>query len=82
MKKHIPNSITCCNLICGCIATVCAAHAYEHPASYVWAVAFIILGAVFDFFDGMTARLLSVSSPSARSSTLWPMSSPSAWRLP
>ena len=63
MKKHIPNSITCCNLICGCIATVCAAHAYEHPASYVWAVAFIILGAVFDFFDGMTARLLGVSSP-------------------
>lgn len=63
MKNHIPNCITCCNLICGCIATVCAAHAYEHPASYVWAVAFIILGAVFDFFDGMTARLLSVSSP-------------------
>lgn len=29
----------------------------------MWAVAFIVLGAVFDFFDGMTARLLSVSSP-------------------
>lgn len=63
MKRHIPNCITCCNLISGCIATTCAAHAYAHPASYVWAVLFIILGAVFDFFDGMTARLLGVSSP-------------------
>ena len=27
------------------------------------ALLFIILGAVFDFFDGMVARLLGVSSP-------------------
>lgn len=27
------------------------------------AMLFIVLGAVFDFFDGMTARLLKVSSP-------------------
>ena len=27
------------------------------------ALLFIIIGAVFDFFDGMTARLLHVSSP-------------------
>ena len=58
MKKHIPNSITCCNLICGCIATK---FAFEGQASL--ALLFIILGAVFDFFDGMSARLLSVSSP-------------------
>ena len=31
--------------------------------SFVWALAFIVLGAVFDFFDGMAARLLHVSSP-------------------
>ena len=58
MKKHIPNSITCCNLICGCIATK---FAFEGQASLT--LLFIILGAVFDFFDGMSARLLGVSSP-------------------
>lgn len=30
---------------------------------YNWAFLLIILGAVFDFFDGMSARLLQVSSP-------------------
>ena len=30
---------------------------------YHLAMAFIVLGAVFDFFDGMVARLLGVSSP-------------------
>ena len=58
IKKHIPNSITCCNLICGCIAT-CFAYGGQ-PAM---ALLFIVLGAVFDFFDGMVARLLNVSSP-------------------
>ncbi|MBQ9236515.1 MAG: CDP-alcohol phosphatidyltransferase family protein [Prevotella sp.] len=57
MKKHIPNMITCCNLICGCIATTYAITG--HP---VMALLFIVLGATFDFFDGMTARLLHVSS--------------------
>ena len=58
IKKHIPNSITCCNLISGCIATY---FALKHD--FNWALTWIILGAVFDFFDGMTARLLHVSSP-------------------
>lgn len=58
ITRQIPNTITCCNLICGCIAT--GAAFYNH---YSWAVAMIILGAVFDFFDGMSARLLGVSSP-------------------
>ena len=31
--------------------------------NYVWAFVFIIIGAAFDFFDGMVARLLHVSSP-------------------
>lgn len=57
IKKHIPNSITCCNLICGCIATVNAINGNPEMA-----LLFIILGAVFDFFDGMSARLLHVSS--------------------
>lgn len=58
MKKHIPNTITCCNLISGCIATYWA-------LCGVWdtALLFIVIGAIFDFFDGMSARLLGVSSP-------------------
>ena len=58
MKKHIPNTITCCNLVSGCIATWFAFDGCYHEA-----LTFIIIGAVFDFFDGMTARLLRVSSP-------------------
>lgn len=58
LKKHIPNTITCLNLISGCIATYWA-------LCGVWdlALLFIVIGAVFDFFDGMSARLLGVSSP-------------------
>ena len=58
MKKHIPNTITCCNLISGCIATWVA-----FQSDYKMALLFIVIGAVFDFFDGMVARLLHVSSP-------------------
>ena len=58
IKKHIPNTITCCNLISGCIATY-----YAFCDQYEYALLFIIIGAVFDFFDGMSARLLNVSSP-------------------
>ena len=58
MKKHIPNSITCCNLISGCIAITFALYSEPHMA-LLW----IVIGAVFDFFDGMMARLLHVSSP-------------------
>jgi CDP-diacylglycerol--serine O-phosphatidyltransferase len=58
VKKHIPNTITCCNLISGCIATYWAIQ-----GEYQLALLFIIIGAVFDFFDGMSARLLHVSSP-------------------
>lgn len=55
--KHIPNTITCCNLICGCIAT-----GFAFRGEYALAFYFIIAGAVFDFFDGFAARLLHVSS--------------------
>ena len=58
MKKHIPNTITCCNLISGCIATY-----FAFMGDYRMALLFIVIGAVFDFFDGMVARLLHVSSP-------------------
>lgn len=56
--RQIPNSITCCNLISGCIA-INAAFQGNYTLSFIM----IFIGAVFDFFDGMTARLLKVSSP-------------------
>ncbi len=58
ITRHIPNTVTCCNLFSGCIAAVMA-----FQANYEAAIAFILLGAVFDFFDGMLARLLDARSP-------------------
>ena len=55
---NIPNAITCCNLISGCIATY-----FAFQSEFRLALLFIVIGAVFDFFDGMVARLLHVSSP-------------------
>lgn len=58
IRKNLPNALTCCNLICGCIAT-----GFAFSGSFGYALAFIVSGAVFDFFDGFVARLLGVSSP-------------------
>ena len=57
MKKHIPNTITALNLISGCIAVQFAL--FGDP---LYCAIFIVLSAVFDFFDGFVARLLKVSS--------------------
>ncbi|WP_460620397.1 CDP-alcohol phosphatidyltransferase family protein [Hymenobacter tenuis] len=58
MKKHIPNAITCLNLFSGCLA-LCHIFADElETAAY-----FVGLAALFDFFDGLLARALHVSSP-------------------
>ena len=58
ITRNIPNTLTCGNLVSGCIATVMA---LGGDARY--ALIWIIIGAVFDFFDGMSARLFGVSSP-------------------
>lgn len=58
IKQHIPNAITCCNLLCGCLAIV---QAFE--GNLVWAAYLVGLAAIFDFFDGFAARLLRVTSP-------------------
>lgn len=60
MKKHIPNCITLCNLLCGVCSVVVATTQF---VNIEWAVILIFCGAVFDFFDGFTARLLKVTSP-------------------
>ena len=56
--KNIPNTITCCNLISGALATLAA-----FEGDYVLALMFIVIGAIFDFFDGFSARLLKVAAP-------------------
>lgn len=56
--RSIPNTLTCLNLFSGCVACVLAFQA-DYPRAFL----FIFLGAVFDFFDGMAARLLAVHSP-------------------
>ena len=58
IKKHIPNTLTCCNLLCGATAILLATEQL-----FVYAFVCILLGAVFDLFDGMVARLLHVSGP-------------------
>ncbi|SFD24809.1 CDP-diacylglycerol---serine O-phosphatidyltransferase [Algibacter lectus] len=58
MKKHIPNAITLLNLLSGCIAVILAVN-----DDFVAAALFVFLGIFFDFFDGLAARKLNVSSP-------------------
>jgi CDP-diacylglycerol--serine O-phosphatidyltransferase len=57
MKKHIPNLITLLNLFCGCIAIVFAVH-----DRFEMVALFVFLGIIFDFFDGLAARILNVKS--------------------
>lgn len=58
IKKHIPNAITCGNLLCGCLAVVAIFEGNLFTASYL-----VGLAAVLDFLDGFTARMLKVTSP-------------------
>lgn len=58
MKRHLPNFLTCCNLICGCLGVVAVLEDRNIPAAY-----FVWLAGVFDFLDGFVARKLGVTSP-------------------
>lgn len=67
IKNNVPNAITSMNLLSGSLACIAAMHCFE---SWWWGlqgyqVAFILIAAaaVFDFFDGFTARLLHSVSP-------------------
>jgi len=61
IKRNIPNAITALNLLFGCMAIVFIFSGKE--GSLVTASWFVIFAAVADFFDGLAARLLHVSSP-------------------
>lgn len=58
VRRIIPDAITSCNLICGSIAVFLATQ-----GAFAWAFVFILAGAFFDFFDGLSARLLKAPSP-------------------
>ena len=58
ITRLIPNTITCCNLLSGCLAVMAAFHA-DAWHTLLWVVA----GAIFDFCDGLSARLIKAYSP-------------------
>ncbi|PTX14577.1 CDP-diacylglycerol--serine O-phosphatidyltransferase [Pontibacter mucosus] len=57
MKKHIPNAITCLNLFSGCLALY-----FAFKGELVITAYLVGLAAVFDFLDGMVARLIGAYS--------------------
>jgi CDP-diacylglycerol---serine O-phosphatidyltransferase len=57
MIKHLPNALTCANLLCGCMGIIAVFRFPELPAAwFIWAAA------TFDFLDGFAARIFKVSS--------------------
>ena len=58
MIKHLPNFLTCCNLICGCLGII-----FLWEDSHIATAYFVWAACLFDFFDGFAARVLKVSSP-------------------
>ena len=60
IKQHIPNTITLLNLTAGIISVYFGVKGSPH--NLVLAGIFIFTGALFDFFDGFTARMLHVKS--------------------
>ena len=57
-RRIIPDAITSCNLLCGSIATYLATQ-----NEFQWAFVLILAGAFFDFFDGLSSRVLKAPSP-------------------
>jgi CDP-diacylglycerol--serine O-phosphatidyltransferase len=55
MLRHVPNALTCSNLICGMLGILMI-----DTIEPIW---FLGIACVFDFLDGFAARMLKVSSP-------------------
>ena len=58
ITKHIPNTITSMNLLCGALGVIFTFQGALHIAFYL-----MLAAAVCDFFDGFAARLLKAYSP-------------------
>ena len=57
LYKHIPNTITSMNLLSGIMGVI-----FTLEGHLEWALPLMILAAVFDFCDGLAARLLDAHS--------------------
>ena len=57
MKKHLPNAVTCLNLLCGCLALK-----FIFAGELETGAWFVAAAALADFADGLLARALRVSS--------------------
>ena len=57
LSSYIPNIITCCNLTAGSLAVIMALR-----GTFEQAAIFILIAAVCDFLDGLSARLLHAYS--------------------
>ena len=66
IKQNIPNAITCLNLLSGSLACVFSFRFAEQPFGglHGYELAFVLMGmsVVFDFCDGLSARLLHAYS--------------------
>lgn len=63
--RNIPNSVTCINLLAGCLAIFCASKGTEALwglRGWEWSAIFIAIGAAADFLDGLCARVLKAYS--------------------
>ena len=58
ITKHIPNTITSMNLLCGALGVIFTFQGALHIAFYL-----MLAAAVCDFLDGLAARLLKAYSP-------------------
>lgn len=61
----IPNTITCCNLLAGCLAIVMSFHlrsTFAGHSGLTWFYFCICAAALVDFCDGLSARLLKAYS--------------------
>lgn len=58
LKQHIPNAITCGNLVSGCLSILFLTHNMPVKAAIM-----IFVAGLFDFMDGFAARLLHAHSP-------------------
>ena len=57
MLKQLPNALTSCNLLCGCLGIIQC-----FGGNLQTATIFILVAAVFDFFDGFVARAVKANS--------------------
>ena len=58
LKQHIPNAITCGNLVSGCLSILFLTEDMPIKAALM-----IFVAGLFDYLDGFSARLLKVHSP-------------------